>query len=102
MFDARRRREIGVNRPVGASLGIAVGVGIVVALVVFAVVFGIVAIPFFALARFAEGESGLGRPAVRDNLLTWTLPVSLLAGVVGGTVVGRWYRRGGRLPDPRE
>lgn len=89
-------------RPAGRSLLLAIAVGIVVTLVVFAVVFGIVAIPFFALARAAEGQSGLGRPSVRDNLLTWTLPVSLLAGVVGGAVVGRWYRRGGRLPDTRE
>ena len=98
-----RTREDGAEvRSAGRSALLAVAVGIVVALVVFAVVFGIVAIPFFALARVAEGESGLGRPAVRDNLLTWTLPVSLLAGIVGGAVVGRWYRRGGRLPDPRE
>lgn len=98
-----RGREDGAEqRSAGRSLALAAGVGIAVALVVFAVVFGIVAIPFFALARFAEGESGLGRPSVRDNLLTWTLPVSLLAGLVGGAVVGRWYRRGGRLPDPRE
>lgn len=90
------------ERPAGRSVALAVAVGIAVALVVFAVVFGIVAIPFFALARFAEGEPGLGRPAVRDNLLTWTLPVSLLAGIAGGTIVGRWYRRGGRLPDPRQ
>jgi hypothetical protein len=94
--------DVGPVRPAGRSLLVAVAVGIVVALVVFAVVFGIVAIPFFALARFAEGEPGLGRPSVRDNLLTWTLPVSLVAGVVGGAVVGRWYRRGGRLPDTRE
>jgi hypothetical protein len=98
----RTREGGGEVRSAGRSALLAVAVGIVVALVVFAVVFGIVAIPFFALARFAEGESGLGRPAVRDNLLTWTLPVSLLAGIVGGAVVGRWYRRGGRLPDPRE
>jgi O-antigen/teichoic acid export membrane protein len=90
------------TRPAGRSVLVAVAVGIVVALVTFAVVFGIVAIPFFALARFAEGESGLGRPSVRDNLLTWTLPVSLVAGLVAGAVVGRWYRRGGRLPDTRE
>ena len=101
----RTRLAVGPDatpRSAGRSLLLAVAVGIVVALVVFAVVFGIVAIPFFALARFAEGESGLGRPAVRDNLLTWTLPVSLLAGIVGGAVVGRWYRRGGQLPDPRD
>lgn len=91
--------ERGEVRPAGRSVLFAVGVGIVVAIVVFAVVFAVVAIPFFALARFSEGEQGLARPAVRDNLLTWTLPVSLAAGVVGGAVVGRWYRRGGRLPD---
>jgi hypothetical protein len=99
---AMEAADVAPVRPAGRSLLVAVAVGIAVALVVFAGVFGVVAIPFFALARFAEGQSGLGRPSVRDNLLTWTLPVSLVAGAVGGAVVGRGYGRGGRIPDTRE
>jgi hypothetical protein len=62
-------------------------------------VFGIVAMPLFALARFAEPGKGLDRPLVRDNLVHLALPAGAVAGVVVGAVVGRWYHRGGRLPS---
>ena len=78
---------------------LAVGVGAAVAIVTFAVAFGIVAMPFYALARISEGQQGLDRPLVRDTLVRWTLPIALVLGLVAGAVVGRWYRRGGRLPD---
>ena len=80
---------------------VAVAVGVLVGLAVLAVVFAIIAIPLFALARVTEpsGGAGLDRPVIRDNLLHVALPVSAVAGVVAAVVVGRWYRRGGRLPQ---
>jgi hypothetical protein len=80
------------------SLLLAVAVGFGVGLVVLAVGFAVVAIPLFALARFAEPGRGLARPVIRDNLLHVAGPAGLVAGAVAGAVVGRWYRRGGRLP----
>lgn len=80
------------------SVGLAVLVGVGIGLTVIAVVFAIVAIPLFALARFAEPGRGLDRPVIRDNLLHVALPAGALVGVVCGAVVGRWYRRGGHLP----
>src|SRR4051794_931722 len=82
------------------SVALAVLVGLGIGLTIVAVVFAIVAIPLFALARFAEPGRGLDRPVIRDNLLHVALPVGLLAGLVCGAVVGRWYRRGGQLPSP--
>ena len=87
------------TRPAGRSLLLALAVGVLVGILTFAVAFGIVAMPFYLLARVSEGQQGLDRPFVRDTLLRWTVPVSLVVGVAGGAVVGRWYRRGGRLPD---
>jgi hypothetical protein len=63
------------------------------------VAFAILAIPWFALARFAEPGQGLDRPAIRNGLFRIALPVGALVGIAAGVVVGRWYRRGGRLPD---
>ena len=77
---------------------LAVGVGVAMTLVTVAVVFAVLAIPLFALARFAEPGQGLDRPFIRNGLLRFALPVGLVAGIVSGVAVGRWYRRGGRLP----
>ena len=80
------------------SLGLAVVVGIGIGLCVVAIGVAIVAIPLFALARFAEPDQGLDRPVIRDNLIRFALPAGVLVGAVAGAVVGRWYRRGGHLP----
>ncbi len=77
---------------------LAIGVGVGIGLTVVAIVVAIVAIPLFALARFAEPERGLARPVIRDNLLHVAVPAGVVVGVVAGAVVGRWYRRGGHLP----
>ena len=77
---------------------LAVGVGVAMTLVTVAVVFAVLAIPLFALARFAEPGQGLDRPFIRNGLLRVALPAGLVVGVVSGVAVGRWYRRGGRLP----
>lgn len=95
---ARAWASAGEVPSAGRSVLVAVAVGLGVALSVAAVVFAIIAIPFFALARVSEGAQGLDRPFVRDSLLRFTLPAGLLAGVIVGAVVGRWYRRGGHLP----
>jgi len=58
----------------------------------------LVALPLFGLARALEAGRGLGRPFIRDNLLGLVVPVSVVCGVTVGTLTGRWYRRGGRLP----
>ena len=91
--------RFGTPRAAPRSVLLGVAVGLLVGILTFAVAFGIVAMPFYALARISEGQQGLDRPLVRDTLVRWTLPVSLLVGIAAGAVVGRWYRRGGRLPD---
>jgi hypothetical protein len=86
------------------SLLLAVGVGVGLGLCVVAIVIAIVAIPLFMLARITEPSQGLGldRPVIRDNLIHVALPAGAVAGLAAGAVVGRWYRRGGRLPTPTE
>jgi hypothetical protein len=77
---------------------LAIGVGVAVALVAIAIAFSIFAMPFFALARFAEPGSGLDRPLVRTGLFRVAIPVGLVLGTLTGVAVARWYRRGGHLP----
>ena len=94
-------------RPMGSmrrSLLLAVAVGVGLGLCVVAIVVAIVAIPLFALARATEpsGGAALDRPFIRNNLLHVALPAGAVVGLVAGAVVGRWYRRGGRLPTPTE
>ena len=86
------------------SLLLATAVGLGLGLCVVAIVVAIVAIPLFALARATEPSGGVGldRPVIRDNLIHVALPAGVVVGVVAGAVVGRWYRRGGRLPTPTE
>jgi hypothetical protein len=64
-----------------------------------AVIISIIAIPFFALARFADPGNGLDQPLIRTGLTKVALPAGLVLGSVAGLAVGRWYRRGGRLPE---
>jgi hypothetical protein len=75
-----------------------IGVGALAALAGFSVGLILVALPLFGLARALELRQGLGRPAIRDNLLLLVLPVAGTSALVSGLLVGRWYRRGGRLP----
>jgi hypothetical protein len=59
----------------------------------------LVAMPLFGLARALESGRGMSRPFIRDNLLGLVIPVGAVCGLLAGTLVGRWYRRGGRLPE---
>jgi hypothetical protein len=71
----------------------------VAAVVGFSLGLVLVAAPLFGLARALESGRGLSRPFIRDNLLALVLPVGAICGLLAGTIVGRWYRRGGRLPE---
>ena len=73
-------------------------VGVVVALVVVAVLYALLAIPFYALARFAEPGQGMDRPFIRDGITRFALPAGVVLGAISGAVVGVWHARGGRLP----
>ena len=79
------------------SLGVALAAGLGIALASTAIVISIVAIPLFALARFAEPGQGLDRPLIRDSL-RYAIPVGVVLGTLTGAAVGRWVRRGGHLP----
>jgi hypothetical protein len=84
------------------SLGLAVLIAVAAALITVVVAFSILAMPFFALARATEPGHGLARPFIRNGLFHIALPAGALVGVVTGAAVGRWYRKGGRLPDAPE
>jgi hypothetical protein len=77
---------------------LAIGVGVGMAFVAIAIITSIIAIPFFALARFAEPGRGLDQPVIRNGLLHVAVPVGLAFGTVTGIAVALWYRRGGHLP----
>ena len=92
MPDERVRRPVLVAVAVGLAVGMA-AVGIIVS---------IIAIPLFALARFAEPGKGLDEPLIRTGLVKVALPVGAVLGVATGVLVARWFHRGGRLPTPTE
>ena len=83
------------HRPVLLSLAVGVAVG----LACIGLVISIIAIPFFALARFADPGKGLDEPFIRTALTKVALPAGLILGSLAGLAVGRWYRKGGRLPE---
>jgi hypothetical protein len=83
-----------VRRPWSRSIG----VGALAAVAGFSFGLIAVALPLFGLARALELQRGLGRPVIRDNLLLLVLPVAGTCALACGLLVGRWYRRGGRLP----
>ena len=76
----------------------ALGVGAAVGLATVGIIVSIIAIPFFALARFAEPGHGLDEPLIRTGLVRVAIPAGAVLGTLTGLAVGRWYRRGGRLP----
>ncbi|HKN37639.1 MAG TPA: hypothetical protein VJ456_00870 [Acidimicrobiia bacterium] len=84
-----------VRRPVL----VACAVGLAVGLSAIAIIVSIIAIPFFALARFADPGKGLDTPLIRNGLLKVALPAGAVLGTAAGALVARWYRRGGRLPQ---
>jgi hypothetical protein len=78
---------------------LAVAVGVAVGLACIGIIISIVALPFFALARFADPGQGLDQPFIRTALTKVALPAGLILGSLAGLAVGRWYRKGGRLPE---
>jgi hypothetical protein len=96
----RYRRVVAVEQDeaVLRPLPKAVGVGALAGVAGFSFGLVLVALPLFGLARALETGNGLQRPFIRDNLTLLVLPVALVMAVLCGVVVGRWYRRGGRLP----
>ncbi|TMK26022.1 MAG: hypothetical protein E6G62_03445 [Actinobacteria bacterium] len=86
------------ERPLRPVL-LALAVGVAVGLACIGLVISIIAIPFFALARFADPGKGLDEPFIRTALTKVALPAGLILGSLAGLAVGRWYRKGGRLPE---
>ena len=83
------------HRPVLLALAVGVAVG----LACIGLIVSIIAIPFFALARFAEPAKGLDQPLSRTGLTKVALPAGIVLGTLAGLAVGRWYRKGGSLPS---
>lgn len=79
------------------ALGFAIAVPVMVATA--AVVYAIVAVPMYTLAQ--ADPHGLDRPFFRHALVRVAIPAGAAIGLVIGSVVGVWYRRGGRLPTDR-
>jgi hypothetical protein len=78
---------------------LALVVGVAVGLACIGLIISIIAIPFFALARFAEPGKGLDQPLIRNGLTKVALPAGIVLGSLAGLAVGRWYRKGGSLPS---
>ena len=76
----------------------AVGVGVAVGMATVGIIVSIIAIPLFALARFADPGHGLDQPLIRNGLVRVAIPAGLVLGSLCGLAVGLWYRKGGRLP----
>ena len=62
-------------------------------------VYSFIAIPVYFAARI--DPDGLDKPYLRNGFLQLALPLGLVVGLICGTVVGLWYRRGGHLPEHR-
>jgi hypothetical protein len=77
---------------------VAVGMGAAVGLASVALIVSIIAIPLFALARFAEPGKGLDEPLIRTGLVNVAIPAGLVLGTATGVAVALWYRKGGHLP----
>jgi len=85
--------------PLRRSVAVGLAIGVPVALAAAALTYAIVAIPMYTLAQ--ADPHGLDRPFFRHALVRIALPAGAAIGLVVGSVVGVWYRRGGRLPTDR-
>jgi hypothetical protein len=85
--------------PLRRSVLLGLAIAIPVAIASAAVVYAIVAIPMYTLAQ--ADPHGLDRPFFRHALVRIALPVGAAIGLLIGSVVGVWYRRGGHLPTDR-
>ncbi|MEY2430610.1 MAG: hypothetical protein QOC92_335 [Acidimicrobiaceae bacterium] len=85
--------------PLRRSVALAFGIGVPVALAAIGLTYAIIAIPMYTLAQ--ADPHGLDRPFFRHALVRIALPIGALIGLAIGSVVGVWYRRGGRLPTDR-
>src|SRR5436309_13485336 len=85
--------------PVRRSLALGFAIAVPVAIASTAVIYAIVAIPMYTLAQ--ADPHGLDRPFFRHALVRIALPVGAAIGLMIGSVVGVWYRRGGHLPTDR-
>ena len=73
--------------------------GIAGGLLAAALVVILIALPLFFLAAVTDKDDGLDRPIVRDGLRA--APFIAVAVVVpAGVLIGRWWRRGGQIPEP--
>src|ERR1700716_1176711 len=86
---AALRRSVARGFAIGAPIAIACA----------AVIYAIIAIPMYTLAQ--ADPHGLDRPFIRHALVRIALPLGAVIGFAIGSVVGVWYRRGGRHPTDR-
>lgn len=85
--------------PLRRSVALGLAIAVPIAIASAAVIYAIVAIPMYTLAQ--ADPHGLDRPFFRHALVRIALPVGAAIGLVIGSVVGVWYRRGGHLPTDR-
>jgi len=85
--------------PLRRSVALGFAIAVPIAIASAAVIYAIVAIPMYTLAQ--ADPHGLDRPFFRHALVRIALPVGAAIGLVIGSVVGVWYRRGGHLPTDR-
>lgn len=86
--------EPAVDAPPTTTVVRSVARGVALAVGLAAITFFLIAIPFYTLASFES--NGIDRPIVRTGLFRIALPVGILVGIVGGSVIGRWLHKGGR------
>ncbi|HEV3226535.1 MAG TPA: hypothetical protein VGZ52_06865 [Acidimicrobiales bacterium] len=91
--------ERSARAPLRRSVALGLAIGVPVAIAAAAVTYAIVAIPMYTLAQ--ADPHGLDRPFFRHALVRIALPVGAVIGLMIGSVVGVWYRRGGHLPTDR-
>jgi hypothetical protein len=85
--------------PLPRSMALGFAIGVPIAIASTAIIYAIVAIPMYTLAQ--ADPHGLDRPFFRHALVRIALPLGGVIGLVLGSVVGVWYRRGGHLPTDR-
>lgn len=88
-----------LRQPLRRSIALGLAIGVPIALASAAVVYAIIAIPMYTLAQ--ADPHGLDRPFFRHALFRIALPAGGGIGLLIGSVVGVWYRRGGHLPTDR-